>query len=56
MIFLNAEANALEMFTKWYEFCLDNGLEPEVVVENFGEVLLITKPDLVEKVKDFLDI
>jgi hypothetical protein len=52
---MNAEAIALDMFSKWYEFCLENGLEPEIVVENFGEMLLITNADLVEKVKNILD-
>ena len=46
---------ALDMFSKWYEKCLENGLEPEKIVEDFGEVILITEPEKVEIVKQFIE-
>ena len=46
---------ALNSFSQWYETCLDNGLEPELVVESFGEMMLITDAHKVELVKEYLE-
>lgn len=41
---------AAELFDDWYQFCLENGVEPEKVVEAYGEMLLITDSDMIEKI------
>jgi len=49
------QKNAFDMFSTWYEYCLENGIEPESIVSDFGEMLLITNPDTIEKVQNMLD-
>ena len=46
---------AAELFSKWYEYCLEHGIEPEQVVEDFGEMLLITNSETIEEVKKLLN-
>lgn len=41
---------AIRLFSEWYEFCLENGVEPESVVENFGEMKLITDVEVIKKI------
>lgn len=49
-----SKATAFEMFSKWYEYCIDNGIAPEEIVSEFGEMLLITNWDDVEAVTKLL--
>lgn len=46
----NKKQIAAEMFSEWYEYCLDNGIEPDEIVEDFGEIMLITDPEMIEKI------
>lgn len=43
---------AKELFSEWYEFCLENGVLPEEIVLEFGEMCLITNLDAIEKLKE----
>jgi len=52
---LDPQQEALRLFSEWYEFCLKNGVEPEVIVENFGEMKLITDAEMIEKIDGFLN-
>lgn len=47
---LNKKQIAAEMFSEWYEYCLDNGIEPEEIVEDFGEMMLVTDSEMIEKI------
>jgi hypothetical protein len=47
----NKRQVAAEMFSDWYNYCLENGVEPEEVVEEFGEMLLITDSETIEKIR-----
>lgn len=49
MIKNNSKEVAFQMFSEWYEYCLENGVIPEEVVSDFGEMILVTDPDLVQK-------
>lgn len=49
---MDSQSKAYEMFSDWYEFCLENGVEPEAVVAEFGEMMLITDKDLIDKIKE----
>lgn len=44
------EEEAFRIFAEWYERCLENGIEPELVVEKMGGMMLITNDVLVEKI------
>jgi len=46
------EDMAFENFSKWYEQCVENGLEPERVVARMGGMALITDEDLVNRLQD----
>lgn len=43
---------AYEEFSKWYEKCLDNGIEPEEIVAQMGGMALITNDELVQRLQD----
>jgi len=43
---------AFEVFSNWYEQCLENGIEPEEVVAKMGGMALITDDELVGKLED----
>ena len=47
----NAFDRAEEMFDEWYQFCLENGVEPEKVVENYGEMMLVTDIEMIETIE-----
>jgi hypothetical protein len=49
-----SQAEAYRLFSEWYEYCLDNGVEPESIVENFGEMRLITDAETIAKFENFL--
>lgn len=36
---------ALEKFGLWYDYCIEAGLEPEKVIDDFGLKLLVTEDD-----------
>ena len=40
---------ALEKFSKWYNDCLESGLEPEAIVAKMGGMALVTDEELVER-------
>jgi len=46
---------ATQMFSDWYEFCLENGIEPESIVESFGEMKLITDEEVIKKIESLLN-
>jgi hypothetical protein len=46
-----AEQTAHEMFAAWYEYCLSNGIEPEQIVSEFGDMMLITDSELIERIE-----
>jgi hypothetical protein len=46
------EEDAFELFSKWYEQCLESGLEPEKIVSKMGGMVLITDEDLIDKLRD----
>jgi hypothetical protein len=46
---------ATRMFSEWYEYCLEKGIEPESIVENYGEMKLITDIDIIEKIDSLLN-
>jgi hypothetical protein len=48
----NKKQVASEMFSEWYNFCLENGVEPEEVVEEFGDLLLVTDSETIEKIQN----
>ena len=50
------EDQAFEMFSLWYDRCLANGIEPEMVVAKMGGMALITDQDLVSRLQDDGDI
>lgn len=50
------EEKAFEMFSSWYEQCLENGVEPEKVVSRMGGMALVTDEDLVNRLQDSGDI
>ncbi len=33
---------AYDMFNNWYQECIENGIEPEEIVEMMGDMKLIT--------------
>jgi len=39
---------AKDQFEEWYEKCLENGIEPEQVVEAIGEMKLLVNLDQIE--------
>ena len=45
---MNAHQNAEELFEEFYDYCLENGLEPENIVKDFGEMLLLTNKEDIE--------
>lgn len=47
--------SAVKKFSEWYEFCLENGIEPEEIVSEFGEMILITNPETTEKIKELIE-
>ena len=47
---------AYEMFSEWYEKCLENGIEPEEIVARMGGMALVTDDELVERLQNDGDI
>jgi hypothetical protein len=50
----NCEAIAYRLFSEWYEYCLNQGVEPESIVASFGEMLLLTNQEQIDRVQEFL--
>jgi len=48
----NKKELAAQMFSDWYNYCLENGVEPEEIVEEFGEMLLVTNSDTITKIQN----
>ncbi len=46
---------ALEVFENWYERCLENGIEPEAVVERVGEMKLLVNMEQIERYENAED-
>ena len=44
--------DAAELFSKWYEACLEAGVEPEEAVSTMGGMALITNDELVDRLQD----
>ena len=40
--------DAYKQFEEWYENCLENGIEPEKVVEKVGEIMLLVNEDQIK--------
>lgn len=45
----NQKEIAAKLFAEWYEYCLESGIMPEQIVEEFGEMRLLTTEDELEK-------
>lgn len=41
-------SKARTMFEEWYELCLENGIGPEEIVEEMGEMKLLINQDQIE--------
>ncbi len=39
---------ALKEFEAWYEKCLENGIEPEKIIERMGEMKLLINEEQIE--------
>jgi hypothetical protein len=50
------EDEALQMFSDWYERCLNSGIEPERIVERMEGMMLVTDPGRVEELLSNTDI
>lgn len=46
------KSKAFEIFSNWYESCLENGIEPEEIVSQMGGMALITNDELVERLQN----
>ena len=46
---------ASDMFDEFYNFCLENGIEPEQIVKDYGEMMLVTNQEDVDKCEDVLN-
>ena len=46
------EEESLEEFSRWYEKCIQSGIEPEKIVARMGGMALITDELLIEKLVD----
>jgi len=47
---INAEAYV--QFSKWYEDCLESGIEPNDAIEKVGGMFLLTNEDLINRLED----
>jgi len=45
-------SEAYERFSKWYEDCLESGIEPNDAIEKMGCMFLLTNEDLINRLKD----
>jgi type IV secretory pathway VirB6-like protein len=43
---------AYEQFEKWYELCLNFGIQPELIVAKMGGMALVTDENIVNKLQD----
>ena len=43
---------AYEQFSKWYENCLENGLDPNEIIQKMGGLFLLTNQPLIDRLKD----
>ena len=50
------ETDAYEKFEKWYEDCLENGIDPNAIIERMGGMYLITDEELIDRLKENGDI
>ena len=41
--------NAERLFDDFYDYCLENGIEPEQIVKNVGEMLLLTNQEDIDR-------
>ena len=39
------EEEAFQIFSDWYERCLESGIEPEAIVAMMGGMTLVTDPE-----------
>ena len=46
---------ASDMFHEFYDFCLENGIEPEQIVKDYGEMMLITNQEDADRCEDLLN-
>jgi hypothetical protein len=46
---------ASDMFDEFYNFCLENGIEPEQIVKDYGEMMLVTNQEDVDRCEELLD-
>ena len=46
---------ASDMFDEFYNFCLESGIEPEQIVKDYGEMMLVTNQEDVDKCEDVLN-
>jgi len=44
--------DACEVFSKWYQDCLENGIDPNDVIQNQGGMYLLTDDDVINKLKE----
>ena len=44
--------DAYEVFAKWYEDCLESGIDPNDVVQQIGEMYLLTDNDIINQLKN----
>jgi hypothetical protein len=40
--------DAYEVFSKWYEDCLESGIDPNEVVQKIGEMYLLTDNNIID--------
>jgi hypothetical protein len=50
------ETEAYEIFEQWYDDCLENGIDPNVIIERMGGLYLIANEELINRLKDNGDI
>jgi len=46
------EEAAFEKFSKWYEECIEAGIEPEKIIERMGGMILITDETVIERLRE----
>jgi hypothetical protein len=46
------KTEAFEIFSSWYEGCLESGIDPEEIVSKMGGMALLTNDELVERLQN----
>jgi hypothetical protein len=46
------EDEAFDSFSKWYEACLDGGIEPNDVIQKMGAMFLLTDEEMIDRLKN----